>query len=58
MSEDIFQDVMIAIEGWLSGISIFEERMFRIQTLRERINRRISQVEIEGITPAIDVARL
>lgn len=58
MSEDIFQDIMFAIERWLDDISILEERMFKIQTLRERINHTIAQVEIEGTTSTIDVARL
>ena len=58
MSEDIFQDIMFAIETWLSDISVLEERIFKIQTLRERIHRTISQVEYEGSTSTIDLARL
>ena len=58
MAQDIFQDIMVAIERWLEDINILEERLLKIQTLRERIHRTISQVEIEGQTSTMDVARL
>ena len=58
MSEDIFQDIALAIDRWLDDITILEERTFKIQTLRERIHRTITQVQFEGETSAMDLARL
>ena len=55
---DIFQDITLAINRWFDDITILEELAFKIEILKEKINRIISQIEYEGETSSMEVSRL
>ena len=58
MAQDIFQDIMYAIDYWLQDISSLEERLQKIESVREKIDRTISRIETEGQTSIVGVSRL
>ena len=44
---EVFQEIQNAIETWLTEISQKEERLQKCQTLKNRINQTITQIEFE-----------
>ena len=53
--ETVLEDVLDAIDIWLNEIEIDENR---VEKMKSRISRRVSQIRLEGMTPIVDLGRL
>ena len=57
-SETVMEKISDALETWLDGIIDLEERQFRLNSLQERVNRTIQQIQFEGMLSIYDVEHL
>ena len=54
----IWDNVSNALDEWLQSISILEERQRKVNDLRERINRKLEQVQQDGLISIYDFGTL
>ena len=54
----VWEDITYALDDWLQKISVLEERQKQVNSLQERINRTLQQIQIEGLLPIYDFERL
>ena len=54
----IWDNISNALEEWLQSISILEERQRKVNDLRERINRKLEQVQQDGLISIYDFGTL
>ena len=58
MELSIWDNISNALDGWLQSISLLEERQRKVSDLRERINRKLGQVQQEGLISIYDFGTL
>ena len=54
----IWDNISNALDEWLRSISILEERQRKVNDLRERINRKLEQVQQDGLISIHDFGTL
>ena len=54
----IWDNISNALDGWLQSISLLEERQRKVSDLRERINRKLEQVQQDGLISIYDFGTL
>ena len=54
----IWDNISNALDGWLRSISLLEERLRKVSDLRERINRKLEQVQQDGLISIYDFGTL
>ena len=54
----IWDNISNALDQWLQSISILEERQKKAKDLRERINRKLEQVQQDGLISIYDFGTL
>ena len=54
----IWDNISNALDEWLQSISILEERQRKVNDLRERINRKLEQVQQDGLISIYDFGTL
>ena len=54
----IWDNISNALDEWLRSISILEERQRKVRDLRERINRKLEQVQQDGLISIYDFGTL
>jgi len=54
----IWDNISNALDEWLQSISILEERQRKVNDLRERINRKLEQVQQGGLISIDDFGTL
>ena len=54
----IWDNISNALDEWLRSISILEERQRKVNDLRERINRKLEQVQQDGLISIYDFGTL
>ena len=54
----IWDNISNALDQWLQSISILEERQKKAKDLRERINRKLGQVQQDGLISIYDFGTL
>ena len=56
--ESVIDDVLYAIDLWLNELEEIERRHSKLECMKARIKRTISQVQMEGSMSLIDMGRL
>jgi hypothetical protein len=54
----IWDNISNALDQWLQSISLLEERQRKVRDLRERINRKLEQVQQDGLISIYDFGTL
>ena len=54
----IWDNISDALDEWLQSISALEERQRKVNDLRERINRRLEQIQQDGLISIYDFGTL
>ena len=54
----IWDNISNALDEWLHSISILEERQRKVNDLQERINRKLKQVQQDGLISIYDFGTL
>ena len=58
LTTTIWDNISNALDEWLQSISILEERQRKVNDLRDRINRKLEQVQQDGLISIHDFGTL
>ena len=58
LTTTIWDNISNALDEWLQSISILEERQRKVNDLRDRINRKLEQVQQDGLISIYDFETL
>ena len=56
--DSITQDIVMAVDIWLGELNVTENKNIVLENLKRRIDRTMSQIELEGIYSILEVGKL
>ena len=56
--DSILEDVLNAIEIWLKDLQKEEKQNYRLNMMKNKINRSVMQIQFEGLNSIVDMARI